>query len=215
MQTITQHVLTDTMDYQGMPVLNCQIRYPQFTSTCSREAARTVNEYYSSLAREKGDYCRSVLYPRAVESAKYSRERNYPFFAYEFDMSYKVTYNEGCVVSLYMDQYEFTGGAHGSTLRTSRTWDFETGRQLTLEDFYRHNPGFIRDIQNWIEYEIAGRLKSNPSTYFDDYPKLLRSTFQDGNFYLTPKGIVLYYQQYDIAPYSSGIPEFLLAFPED
>ena len=27
--------------------------------------------------------------------------------------------------------------------------------------------------------------------------------------------IVIYYQQYDIAPYSSGIPEFLLPFDAD
>ena len=123
-----------------------------------------------------------------------------------------MTYNDGCFVSLYFDQYEFTGGAHGSTRRTSQTWDFETGRQLGLGSFYPDHPDYIRDIQSWIEYEIAGRLKSEPSTYFEDYPELLRSTFQAGNFYLTPQGIVVYYQQYDIAPYSTGITEFLLPF---
>ena len=62
---------------------------------------------------------------------------------------------------------------------------------------------------------LAVRFKPEPVSYthlFDDYPELLRSTFQAGNFYLTPEGIVIYYQQYDIAPYSSGITEFLLPF---
>lgn len=214
MQTVAQRVLTDRMEYQGTPVLNCTIRYPHFTSTCSREAARTVNEYYRSLVREKGRYCRTVLYPQAVKDETFSRSRNFPFFPYEFDISYQVTYNADCLVSLYLDQYEFMGGAHGSTLRTSQTWDFETGQQLQLSDFFPHNTGFIQELQSWIEHVIAERLLSNPDTYFDDYPKLLRDTFQAGNFYLISQGIVLYYQHYDIAPYSSGIPEFLLPFAD-
>ena len=212
MQTITQYMLTDQMEYQGIPVLNCQIRYPQFSSTCGQDSSWQVNEFYRSMAEEKGAYCRSSLYPEAVSAFEYSRTGNFPFFPYDFDIGYTVTYNDGCFVSLYFDQYEFTGGAHGSTRRTSQTWDFETGRQLGLGSFYPDYPDYIRDIQSWIEYEIAGRLKSEPSTYFEDYPELLRSTFQAGNFYLTPQGIVVYYQQYDIAPYSTGITEFLLPF---
>ncbi|MFU2363539.1 MAG: RsiV family protein, partial [Clostridiales bacterium] len=35
-------------------------------------------------------------------------------------------------------------------------------------------------------------------------------TINFDSYYLTPKGIVIYFQQYDIAPYSSGLPEFLI-----
>lgn len=212
MQTITQHAITDMMSYQDTPVLNCQIRYPQFTTTCNSEAARSINEYYTSHTKERARYCRTELYPQAVDALKYSQNKNFPFFPYEFDIRYEVTYNTDCISSLYLDQYVFTGGAHGSTLRTSQTWNFETGRQLQLEDFFPHNTGLIQDIQSWIGYEIGERLKSEPSTYFEDYQKLLRSNFNPENFYLTPGGIMLYYQQYDIAPYSSGMPEFLLPF---
>ena len=38
MQTITQHILTDQMDYQDTVVLNCQIRYPQLNASCNQEA---------------------------------------------------------------------------------------------------------------------------------------------------------------------------------
>ncbi|MCD7993659.1 MAG: DUF3298 and DUF4163 domain-containing protein [Clostridia bacterium] len=213
MQTITQHILTDQMDYQNSIVLNCQIRYPQFNNaSCNQEALQTINQYYVTQAREKGRYCRSVLYPQAAEEANYNRVRSFPFFPYEFNVSYVVTYSQDCIFSLFSEQYTFTGGAHGSTLRTSETWDAKSGRQMTLNDFYPDNPSYIQDIQNWIQLEIAERLKANPGTYFDNYPQLLRNSFHPENFYMTPKGIVIYYQQYDIAPYSSGIPEFLLPF---
>ena len=213
MQTITQHILTDQMDYQNSVVLNCQIRYPQFNNaSCNQEALQTINQYYVTQASEKGRYCRTVLYPQAAEEANYSRDRSFPFFPYEFNVSYVVTYSRDCIFSLFSEQYTFTGGAHGSTLRTSETWDAESGRQMTLNDFYSDNPSYIHDIQNWIQLEIAERLKANPGTYFDNYPQLLCNSFHPENFYMTPEGIVIYYQQYDIAPYSSGIPEFLLPF---
>lgn len=212
MQTITQHTMSDQMEYQGTPVLNCQIRYPQFQTTCSSEAGETVNEFYRSMAEEKRLYCRGNLYRDAVNALGYSQSSQYPFFPYEFDLDYKVTYNKDCIVSLYFDQYEFTGGAHGQTVRTSQTWDFSTGQQLGLGDFFQNQTDYIQEILAWIEYEIGGRLKTDPSAYFDDYHELIRSTFRENNFYITPQGIVIYYQHYDIAPYSSGLPEFLLPF---
>ena len=129
MQTITQHILTDQMDYQNSVVLNCQIRYPQFNNaSCNQEAHQTINQYYVTQASEKGRYCRTVLYPQATEEANYSRDRSFPFFPYEFNVSYVVTYSQDCIFSLFSEQYTFTGGAHGSTLRTSETWDAESGR---------------------------------------------------------------------------------------
>ena len=214
MQTISKLTLSDTMYFQNTPALNYKIDYPQFTSTCSRRAAAAVNSFYRLRAKSLETYCRFTLYPQAVTDYQYGKSNGYPFFSYEFIMGYQVTYNHDCIVSLYLDQYEFTGGAHGMTVRTSQTWDFETGRQLRLGDFFMDDPGYVEAIQNWIEYEIAQRLKADPSTYFDNYPELLRSTFQAENFYLTPQGIVLYYQHYDIAPYSSGLPQFLLPFGE-
>ena len=105
MQTITQHILTDQMDYQDSIVLNCQIRYPQFDASCNQEAIQTINQYYATQAAEKGKYCRTVLYPQAAEEANYSRVRNFPFFPYEFNVSYVVTYNQDCIFSLYTEQY--------------------------------------------------------------------------------------------------------------
>ena len=94
MQTITQYTLTDQMEYQGMPVLNCQIRYPQFSSTCGQDSSWQVNEFYRSMAEEKGAYCRSSLYPEAVSAFEYSRTGNFPFFPYEFDIGYTVRSEE-------------------------------------------------------------------------------------------------------------------------
>ncbi|MEA4987263.1 MAG: RsiV family protein, partial [Anaerovorax sp.] len=56
------------------------------------------------------------------------------------------------------------------------------------------------------------QIKKEPEIYFDDYETLVVETFNPKNFYCTPEGVVVYYLQYDIAPYSSGIREFLIPY---
>ena len=48
---------------------------------------------------------------------------------------------------------------------------------------------------------------------FEDYPYLLRNKFNQNHFFLRPGYIVIYYQQYEIAPYATGIPEFSIPIP--
>ena len=45
--------------------------------------------------------------------------------------------------------------------------------------------------------------------YFEDACSLVLETFNPQNYYLTTeKEVIIYFQEYDIAPYSSGIPIF-------
>ena len=100
------------------------------------EGSPEINEYYASAAKDLEFYCRTTLYPRAVENARYIPSNRPPFNSYELIVKYHVPYNINCITSLYFDQYTFMGGAHGETLRKSSTWDFCSGRQLQLSDFY-------------------------------------------------------------------------------
>ena len=211
MQIITQRVLSDTVYSKGTAVLTYTIRYPYFTTTCSESAALSINAFYSAAAKKTEEYCHTVLASQASVQAEYAQKDNYPFFGYEFISAYTVTWNSGCMTSLYTDQYTYTGGAHGSTIRTSDTWDFSSGRQLHLDDISPLTPAALTGLQTAIEQQIAERLKESPGAYFEDYPYLLRNYFNQSQFFLRPGQIVIYYQQYEIAPYATGVPEF--SFP--
>ena len=214
MQSIINKSLNDTMFYQDIAVLKYNIEYPAFRSDCSQKAVETINQFYAFLAKSKENYCKLVLYPQAVEAARYIPKNSFPFHYYEFDMSYTITWNAGCITSLYMDQYTYMGGAHGSTVRTSDTWNFTTGRRIQLTDLYSHNIVIREKILVWIENRISEMLKISPATFFDDYTKRLQDTLNLNQFYLVPNGIVIYFQQYDIAPYVAGFPEFQLPYPD-
>lgn len=213
MQTITEKILNDTMLYGNIPVFTYHIAYPSFSTTCVLSAAQTANIYYMQLAENTEQYCRTVLYPQAVESARYITSNHPPFNRYILDMNYQITYNSGCITSLYMDTYTYMGGAHQELERISDTWDFSTGRQLHLDDISALTPTALNGLQTSVERQIAERLKESPGSYFEDYPYLLRNKFNQNHFFLRPGYIVIYYQQYEIAPYATGIPEFSFRMP--
>ena len=213
MQTITEKILNDTMLYGNIPVFTYHIAYPSFSTTCVLSAAQTANIYYMQLAENTEQYCRTVLYPQAVESARYITSNHPPFNRYTLDMNYQITYNSGCITSLYMDTYTYMGGAHQELERISDTWDFSTGKQLHLDDISALTPAALNGLQTSVERQIAERLKESPGSYFEDYPYLLRNKFNQNHFFLRPGYIVIYYQQSEIAPYATGIPEFSFRMP--
>lgn len=213
MQTIINNILQDTMYYNNMPVFTYKINYPSFRTTCSKEAGQKINKHYTEAAKAAEAFCRTILYSQAVDNLRY-RQPDAPVQSYTFDVVYEITYNLGCITSLYTDTYSFMGGAHGETKRKSDTWDFHTGNAITLHDiFYRLSSISLHDLHQSIARQIKERLTLSPGSYFDDYSSLLLDNFDIANFYLQDNKIVIYYQQYDVAPYSTGIPEFCFPLP--
>ena len=195
------------MYYRYIPVFIYQINYPSFTTTCNWAAGKAVNTHYAALARSTEAYCRNVLFPQAVNDKRYVPATP-PFNSYTLQADYKITYNNGCITSLYTDTHTYMGGALGETKRTSDTWDFHTGKRLELTDVYPLSPASLYRLQTSIAQQITERLKENPGSFFDDYRTLLLDTFHVNQFYLRPESGVIYYQQSDIAPYAAGLPEF-------
>lgn len=200
------------MYYRDILVLEYKIEYPVFRSTCNQRAVEAINAFYLSLAERKERYCKLVLYPQAAEAARFIQGNDPAFNFFEFDISYTITLNKGCMVSLYMEEYTFMGGAHGSTIRTSETWDFMTGKQIFLKNLYEDELLLRDKVRENIEKQIAERVKTAPESFFDNYKKLVGDTLNLNSFYLTPEGAAIYFQQYDIAPYAAGFPEFPLPF---
>lgn len=198
------------MKHMGVPVLNYKIEYPQFSSPHNREGLARINQYYQSQAKALQKKFETGNYAEAVELYKSSKENQFPFHMFEALSVYTVTYNQNDLLSLYFDEYTYSGGAHGSTIRTSDTWNTRKGCRLGLYQMSGDPFRTRKVILDTINQQIAVQIKNEEGMYFDDYEKLVAENFNPENFYLTPEGLVIYYQQYDIAPYASGIPEFTL-----
>lgn len=209
---VREKALKQDMYYKNTIIMSYTIKYPQFIS----ETYQTLTNKLNSLYRTKAVmYERSNimnLYQMAMVEYEYSIENNYPVRPFEAYVDYKVTYNQNCALSLYFDQYEFAGGAHGLTIRYSDSWNLPKSKRIELADLFPHK-GHYRDyLLQTIDKQIGQKQETESSMFFENYVQLVNENLRLNNFYLTKEGVVIYFQQYDIAPYSSGIPTFLIPY---
>lgn len=206
--TVKNIVLKKDMQYDGVTVLTYSIQYPEISSENYKKAAKVVNNYYKSRALEYQQYVEKDLYQMAVEQYLDDIQNGYPVRIFAAEDSYNITYNKACILSLYFDRYQFTGGAHGITDRTSQTWNLQTGKMIKLSELFE----CLFDYRRYIKDQVIEQIKQDPEPYFENYEELVEQYFNVNNFYCTPQGVVGYFQLYEIAPYASGIREFLVPY---
>jgi hypothetical protein len=157
----------------------------------------------------------SELYQIAIADYENSIANGFPVRKYEAYTDYTVTYNTDNILSLYFDQYEYTGGAHGMTYRISDNWDLYSGSRISLEDLFPNMTDYEEYIMNTIIQQIDADMASGNQMYFEDYEQLVRESFDSNHFYLAEEGVVLYFDLYDIAPYAAGMPTFIIPYGEN
>ena len=208
MLKIINRILQKEMKYENTVVLKYHIEYPEIVMDWqqNRNGIKKFNDYNLKMALQTQQKAENELYKEAIELYKYNKENGYPQMMYELYREYQITLNQENAVSMYIDEYIFSGGAHGTTTRTSQTWNLMLGKMVELYELYPNEQYFLLDILRKINREIS----ENIEIYFADPYPLVVEYFNPDSYYIDNGKVVIYFQQYDIAPYSSGILEFTL-----
>lgn len=209
---ITMQKFQQEFVYNNIVMLTLSITYPWISLSDNHIAQNRINNQISMQVNEFYRHASNTLYRQAIKTYRYSQANDFPFHAYEAVMEYTVTYNENCFLSLYNDKYEFTGGAHGNTIRSSYTWELVNGTQISLYYFFKPGTDYRRLLTEEIIKQADKNMQQNTLIYFDDYKALIVKYFNPESYYLTPWGICIYYQQYEIAPYVTGIVVFKIPY---
>ncbi|NLG38096.1 MAG: DUF3298 and DUF4163 domain-containing protein [Clostridiales bacterium] len=196
--------------YRDTLMVDAAVHFPQLAGP-DCEGFQRFNEYYRQRAASLIKYAEETMYPAAVEQYRNAQMNGYPFNHYILLQTFEITCRSS-LLSLFADVYEYTGGAHGLTTRTSETWKPDEGRRLSLGDLFVEGYDYMSVIIPVIEAEAARRQASGEADYFDDLPANIRRYFDEENYYLTPAGLVIFYPLYTIAPYASGIQTFTIPY---
>ncbi|MCF7559718.1 DUF3298 and DUF4163 domain-containing protein [Sabulilitoribacter multivorans] len=123
---------------------------------------------------------------------------------WEAQIDGEVMFQSSEIISLAITKYTFTGGAHGILTITFLNFNAQTGNSIENIELFNNLKSF----------------KTLAKTYFDKTVTDKNTLFEPENFELpanlgyNDEGIVLLYNTYEIAPYSTGIIEFLVPFEE-
>lgn len=110
-------------------------------------------------------------------------------------------------ISIPATYYQYTGGAHGLTTKLTYNYDLNTGKEIKLNDLFKKDFDYKSIINKVIREDIA----KEPSVYFEN-GALFKGVDENQAYYLSRDGIIIYFQQYEIAPYASGIREFKIPY---
>jgi predicted secreted protein len=166
-------------------------------------ANKTIQSAINALLENDAMELKSKLASEIEDYVKYNQQNGFPIRPYELLTRYQETYQNENTLSLYIDYYQYTGGAHGITDRKPYNIDLISGKELTIKDLFQSN----YDYQSVINKEIHQQIASNPDKYFTGNMGFNGIT-ENQRFYIQEGFLVVYFSQYEIAPYVAGIPEF-------
>ncbi|OAB26999.1 hypothetical protein PMSD_23750 [Paenibacillus macquariensis subsp. defensor] len=170
------------------------MRYPTISGLGNKEAEKNIN-----AVLEK--YKTQFIEDSKEQEKKRDSSVDYMYQAFQ---NFVVTYNENGVLSLVIDQYSYTGGAHDSTIRTGFTFSLKDGKVLSLEDVLKEKSPNYKD---GLDKLVSKDLKD-----INGYYGKFEGLDTDADYYLKPDGLTVFFQQYEYTPYAVGIPTFLIPY---
>jgi len=143
-----------------------------------------------------------------INEAKDASKQLEPRLPYVLNSKFTSFVNED-YISFYIDYYQFSGGAHGITMREAYNIRIKDSKEIKLKDLFEEGYDYKEHINKIIYKEI----ENNPGMYFIGELGF-NGIDEDQSFYLKEGYIVVFFQQYEIAPYVAGLPEFLVEMPK-
>lgn len=172
-----------------------RLEYPQVSGLANASVQQKIN---AALKQATMRFAAGAAEDIANRSAAES-------MPYEYDAEYVVTYNQNGVLSLLLNQYGYSGGAHGMSYRQAFNFSLKDGKLLLLRDLFGANPNYKK--------ELNAKLKKQFQTnggYFGNFTGL--NSEQD--YYLQDGKAVLFFQLYEYTAYAAGFPEYSFTFKE-
>lgn len=111
----------------------------------------------------------------------------------------------GNILSVYLHTYYYSGGAHPINWINSITINTLTGEIYSFMDLFSDSINAAK----LIEEKIIAKIEENPQPFFAEYKETIKDKNGDFNFYFDGDELVVYFDIYDIAPYSSGTSYFV------
>lgn len=133
----------------------------------------------------------------------------YMKYQYEVFTNYDKAYNKNNIISIPVAFYQFTGGAHGMTQLKTYNYNLLTGEEIEFSNLFKKDSNYKQIINQYIQESID---KDNSNYYLGNDG--FKGVSENQTYYLEDDGIVVYFGLYEIAPYSTGIPQFKISWKE-
>lgn len=191
------------------------INYPKAIGT--KSVAEKINQHIEHIIANDINMAETQENDISVSDAVSQFDQEYKSFKKDFqDSSQKwevkvdgeVLYESAEVICVSLETYTDTGGAHGNGRTTYLNFNPETGALLTQKDIINNSEKFKKIAEK--AFKDQSKPKDDDETIEDFF---FGEDFQlPSNIGFTKNGLVLLYNNYEIASYAQGITEIVLPY---
>ena len=125
-------------------------------------------------------------------------------------MTMEVMYNENNLLSLRLDKYGYTGGAHGVSIARYRVFNLQTGAPIDLQEIFID--GYEEELTRILDKKLRRLNGIGSGENLLESGFLVDSLAYTDNFYVNNDGIGFFYNVYEIAAYATGSTELFCSF---
>lgn len=179
--------------------IKVDLKIPVFSGLENQNVQTALN---AMLEKEALDFKKEVA-ANLAEYLKDAQENNFTPNPFGVDTDFEICTKGTDVLSFYVDYYQYCGGAHGGTARIAYNIDLKTGKNLTIKELFKSGC----DYRTVINTEIQRQINLTPDEYFES-DMGFKGITDEAFYYIKDGSLVVYFQQYEIAAYARGIPEF-------
>lgn len=182
---------------------NIQAEYPQF-----KGVEPAFNEKISGLVNEQIDAFKKSSKEnwdarRATAPSESPLGEN-PDTPFDFIASWAPTQLNNQYLSFALNMYYFSGGAHGITLIDTFNYDMVNKKEIAITDFLGSQAS-LEKLSELAKQQVTSQIESTGAEIDDILTQMIQSGTQPTednykNFNFTYNSLIIYFQQYQVAP---------------
>lgn len=200
---------------KGTTAFSLEYDEASVSSQFYKDQAQRINEQLDTYLQRRLDQA-SRQQTDALEACRETEEAGQTFYGWSnfYDITAQRVDENYVSVVAYSSVY--LGGAHPDNAQAAMNFDLTTGSLLSLSSIFKS------ESKEYILGKLLYRLSEMESSFmlFDGYETTVREKFEQmpadmtQNWYLTNKGVVFFYNPFEISPYASGVVSVELSYSE-
>lgn len=199
----TVQVVTDTLQVESINFSKStidstawiNIDYPQIVNSENDSVITKINLFLEQEFKQSIEWYDEIISDTTeIEDTSFK-------FQYSFETGFQVVYNSRDFISIVLDHYQYTGGAHGNYVAFGYNIRLEDGAFITLKDIVEESALDLLTFE--CEESILEKYEANSLMEAGLFENEIVLTL-DQDFYIIPGALVLQFDPYEIGPFAMG-----------
>lgn len=194
--------------------------YPEISSETKPELAVKINALIQQQLLDAIEGAPSeVLGTKSLESFADSFIQDYKddannFTGWELERKVNITYNTNTLLTLLIEEFGSTGGAHPFNGSRFIVLNLADGNQVSLDDVM--NPGYeaALNVAGEKAFREARQLAEHSSLEEDGFNFANNAFVLNDNYGVNKDGLSFIFNSYEVAPYVMGPTEFTIPYED-